>query len=298
MAVTASVLTTIGQGTAAATNVTGSFTPAADSKLVVVVCAVNNGHTTAKSWTISGGSLSWAQLGSSSSEFENAAGGADFDYSMAVFWADVGGSPGSMTVRADPYATAPTGYTGIVVFEVVGSAAGVAANLQAVAYNAADTGTVTVSLGSAPTAGSAMLAGWFALSDGGAPTWNADPADWTSGTETTTGVMATAGLVSTTDADGSLNHGYTGNQNECAGAIIEIGVGVALAQSAYRFGLDDGNEAAHTFAAAQDTPITVAAGQRRLLRVQVNETGGADATTAYTLQYKRSDEGADQWRDL
>lgn len=69
-------------------------------------------------------------------------------------------------------------------------------------------------------------------------------------------------------------------------------------QTAYRWGLDDGNEAAHTFAAAQDTPITVGAGQRRLLRAQVDEQAAADRTAGYTLQYKRSDEGDDQWRDL
>lgn len=72
----------------------------------------------------------------------------------------------------------------------------------------------------------------------------------------------------------------------------------SVAQSAYRFGLDDGNEAGHTFAAAENTPVTVATATRRLLRVQLNEVAGIDSTSAYRLQYRRTDEGPTEWRDI
>lgn len=69
-------------------------------------------------------------------------------------------------------------------------------------------------------------------------------------------------------------------------------------QSHYRWGLDDGSESGHTWDAAEDTPTTAAAAQRRLLRAQVDNNTAGDITTGHTLQYKRADEGAEQWRDL
>lgn len=70
-------------------------------------------------------------------------------------------------------------------------------------------------------------------------------------------------------------------------------------QEGYRWGLDDGTEAAHTWAAAQDVTISAGTGLTRLLRVVLNETGGAAAATdGYKVQYKRDDEPASEWRGL
>lgn len=69
-------------------------------------------------------------------------------------------------------------------------------------------------------------------------------------------------------------------------------------QAGYRFGLDDSTESGHGWEAAEDTPITVATATRRLLRVQIDNGTGADITTAYRLQYKRTDEADTEWRDI
>jgi hypothetical protein len=86
-------------------------------------------------------------------------------------------------------------------------------------------------------------------------------------------------------------------------AVAQVGakftpavLGPSVTQTHARWGLDDGTESGHTFAAAEDTPITAAAGLRRLLRVQLDETAGASDVGGKTVQYKRSDEGTDQWR--
>ena len=71
-----------------------------------------------------------------------------------------------------------------------------------------------------------------------------------------------------------------------------------MTQDRYRWGLDDGTESGHTFAAAEDTPVTAPAAQRRLLRVQLAETQGADVVDGYRLQYKRADEADTEWRDI
>jgi hypothetical protein len=66
--------------------------------------------------------------------------------------------------------------------------------------------------------------------------------------------------------------------------------GATREQEGFRWGVDDGNEAAHTFEAAQDTNISIADTQSRLLRSLVNATGDP-ATTAYTLRYQKNGSG-------
>lgn len=61
-------------------------------------------------------------------------------------------------------------------------------------------------------------------------------------------------------------------------------------QEGFRFGVDDAAEASHTWAAAQDTSVTLAASQARLIRMLVNGTGDAPAI-AYTLRYQKNGAG-------
>jgi len=68
------------------------------------------------------------------------------------------------------------------------------------------------------------------------------------------------------------------------------GGGVTLEQEGFRWGVDDGNEAAHTFEAAQDTNISIADNQSRLLRTLVNATNDP-ASAAYTLRYQKNGSG-------
>lgn len=64
----------------------------------------------------------------------------------------------------------------------------------------------------------------------------------------------------------------------------------AIEQEGFRWGVDDGAESAHTWEAAQDTNITVADNQARLLRVLVNtpEDPGAQA---FTLRAQKNGTG-------
>jgi hypothetical protein len=61
-------------------------------------------------------------------------------------------------------------------------------------------------------------------------------------------------------------------------------------QEGFRWGIDDGNEASHTFEAAQDTNITIADNQSRLIRTLVNATLDP-ASAAYTLRYQKNGSG-------
>lgn len=64
----------------------------------------------------------------------------------------------------------------------------------------------------------------------------------------------------------------------------------ALEQEGFRWGVDDGNESAHGWEAAQDTSITIADTQSRLLRVLVNATQDP-ASFAYTLRAQKNGSG-------
>lgn len=63
-----------------------------------------------------------------------------------------------------------------------------------------------------------------------------------------------------------------------------------LEQEGFRWGVDDDTESAHTWEAAQDTSITIADTQSRLLRVLVDTVGDA-GSTAYTLRYQKNGSG-------
>lgn len=65
-----------------------------------------------------------------------------------------------------------------------------------------------------------------------------------------------------------------------------------------RWGLDDGSEAAHTWAAPEDSVVMAAPAARRLLRAQINLSGANDDTTGKVVRYKRTDEPDSEWRTL
>lgn len=77
------------------------------------------------------------------------------------------------------------------------------------------------------------------------------------------------------------------------GAVWDIGFdeyALLLEQEGFRWGVDDGSESAHTWEANQDTSISIADTQARLLRVLVNATGDP-AATAYTLRAQKNGVG-------
>ena len=67
-----------------------------------------------------------------------------------------------------------------------------------------------------------------------------------------------------------------------------------LEQEGFRWGNDDGNEASHTYAAAQDANVTAAGGAKLLLSIIVNATGSPGAKT-FKLQHRKV--GAASWTD-
>jgi len=70
---------------------------------------------------------------------------------------------------------------------------------------------------------------------------------------------------------------------------------VALDQTHYRFRNDDGSETTATWAAAEDTPISLAKNTPVRLRVEIGATGDP-ASAAYKLQYRKV--GDSTWRDI
>lgn len=92
---------------------------------------------------------------------------------------------------------------------------------------------------------------------------------------------------------GALNTAQVGVIITSAGPSTPV-----LEQTRYRWGLDDGTETGHTFAAAENTAVTLAAGDTRLLRIQVDETAGVATGLRPVVQWRRSDEPATEWRTL
>jgi len=68
-----------------------------------------------------------------------------------------------------------------------------------------------------------------------------------------------------------------------------------LTQARFRWRNDDGSESAATWAAAEDTNVTIAALTPKRLRVEITATGDP-ASAAYKLQYRKV--GDTFWRDV
>lgn len=71
---------------------------------------------------------------------------------------------------------------------------------------------------------------------------------------------------------------------------VKAAAGAQLEQEGFRFGVDDGSESAHTWAAAQDANLTAPLDTNTLLRVLVDATNDP-ASAAYTLRYQKGGSG-------
>ena len=91
--------------------------------------------------------------------------------------------------------------------------------------------------------------------------------------------------MGTPDATGAISHGIYATYT----------VGSTLDQSHFRFRNDDGSETTATWAAAEDTPISLAKNTPVRLRVEIGATGDP-ANAAYKLQYRKV--GDSTWRDI
>ena len=151
-----------GNGTSSsATQVSGSFTPTANSRLFVFAVAERAEHVTAQSWSISNtGGLSFTLLDTST--IRNWAGDANFATNAVGWYADVGGSPSSMTVTVDPFEVAETAFIHLTVFDVTGYDTGTPFAQASVDNGAEGDGgnsvSGTLTLGGSPTSGNLVVA--------------------------------------------------------------------------------------------------------------------------------------------
>lgn len=111
MAITTTVLHASAGGNGTTTYTTASFTPAANSLVLVVVGQVTSSPDTPRQATISGGSLVWDRLGYAQHSTNNRR--------VAVFAATAAASPSAMTITATWSGNA-TSNLGVTVIEVLG----------------------------------------------------------------------------------------------------------------------------------------------------------------------------------
>ena len=103
-------------------------------------------------------------------------------------------------------------------------------------------------------------------------------------------ITSTSALPLTMTAGANVRH------FSVAVILSETGAGAAtLEQTHYRFRNDDGSETTATWAAAEDTPISLAKNTPVRLRVEIGATGDP-ANAAYKLQYRKV--GDSTWRDI
>lgn len=132
-----------------------SFTPTANSLLVVCASAQRENHATAQAWTITDSAgLTWTARGVTTNITGNFGGG------LACWTAPVGASPAAMTVTADPWSTSVTGWVALEVFDVTGH--DVASPVAQTPATATTTSTgnavsLTVTLGTNPSSSNAVV---------------------------------------------------------------------------------------------------------------------------------------------
>lgn len=114
-----------------------------------------------------------------------------------------------------------------------------------------------------------------------------------SAVSTTTPSVGVTGLSqSTLYSYAAVQNNSNGDSNVLTGTFT---TSAALDQSHFRWRNDDGSETTATWAAAEDTPISLAKNTPVRLRVEIGATGDP-ANAAYKLQYRKV--GDSTWRDI
>ncbi len=100
-------------------------------------------------------------------------------------------------------------------------------------------------------------------------------------------ITGSNGSAPATGSGGLYIYGTSGRADN-----FEVGdlTSATFEQEGFRFGEDDGNEAAHTWTDAQDTNIITAANTAKLLRMLVN-TSADTASSAFTLRQQKNGSG-------
>jgi hypothetical protein len=203
---------------------TPSFTPPANSKILVIGRASRENHLTAFNWSLtdSVGTLTWTK-DYTATTWPNES--SAYARSLVLFTTTTTTSPGSMTVTLDPWATADTGRFAAAVIilkpeqynpdTLIGIGPAAAANSVSANETQVALGGPTIT----PT-----YAVFFSEDAGPNVTWATPPAGWVAKSTADTGVYIGARILrSEADADGSVQTSYTGTSAfDCAAIAFEL----------------------------------------------------------------------------
>lgn len=277
----------------------GSTSYTAGRRLVVFGHALRDNHTAgfgigADGWGItdtgSTNDLTWTLLGVSDIDTSI---GATYGTQSAAFISSPLSATESFDITLDANANGTAAfYWAMNVVEVNGATDTLAQALQG---NAAAGGTGSITFAQAPDG--FQLASMFALCSHDDIVFGATPADWAelaSSTATVNGGQSCKVMWSTANVATGVSWSWSSSGGtELVSTLIAIELADAAAttldQDGFRWGADDGNEAAHGWAADEDTNLTAVVGAK-LLRVQVDGTGDP-AAKAFSLRYQKNGAG-------
>lgn len=277
---------------------TGAYTPASfdpcDGCLIVVKAAfiataddASEGTTLTITDNTGGGPLGWTSITATTTS-------PAWSYGIRAWQVQVG-AQGSMTVSIDAGATSVEVYhVSVQTFSGYDTADPVGGT--GIGSDADGDGAATCTLSESPVSTSEVFGHLFNGLASGTGTAT-QGADFTELYDATVGGWAIfEGEVDETPTDTSVEWAdiaatgsVFGGANFLCFEVHELG-GV-LDQFGFRWGVDDNNEASHTFEAAENTDITIADNQSRLLRIGVEATTGDPGATAYTLRYQKNGSG-------
>lgn len=122
---------------------------------------------------------------------------------------------------------------------------------------------------------------------------------FTSSDDSTNSSMATAYREVTAAAENPGTFAFAGTADPWGAVTVLVPPSnvVLWEQEGYRWRNDDGSETTATWKEAQDTPITLAAEAVARLRMLLDVTGDPGSVPV-TLQFKRDDEAASEWRNV
>jgi hypothetical protein len=210
----------IAGGTASQTYTTPAFTPPANCRILLVARAGRENHTAAFTWSVSDSlSGSWVQdaLGA-----DNPNPGNAFGRQVAVYHRNIGGSPASMTITVDAWATADIGNYGVVAYFLADGTYGGTWMAQTPAFAYAGIGSTSVvpALGGAASGQAIQVA--FVEEDVADVTWGAPESGYTPILQTSDVQYYNARLAvrSAGDADGATTVTYSGVGVESADAVL------------------------------------------------------------------------------
>jgi hypothetical protein len=255
-------------GSATATSVTFSHTVSSGSNRLLIVQAAANTDVTGSITGATYGGTAMTQI-------------ATFDGNRILAWYMVAPPVGTANVVVSQDVSREIGAFSTSLFGV-DQTTPVTGAVSAYASQA-DSGVTVTS-----AANNLVFAqGWDSA---GRSTWTATGAQTTSTTLTVASLQTTVkGVASGASSVVMTWTGDTWNLPRYLGFSVSA-VPAVLDQEAFRWGVDDGSESAHSWEAAQDTSVTLPDTQSRLIRMLVDTTGD-QPSTAYTLRYQKNGTG-------